>query len=97
MLDRGYLKYRYPNSKFYAMLTDIGWKFTSFSELDKIEAEQESASKLELEKLQLEVNTLRNQFFDYPKVKNQAKWSVRWAAISGLTAIIAIVIALLKK
>ena len=104
MLDTGYLKYRHPNSRFHAMLTDKGWRFTSFANQEKEENEkkqkaemQDELLKKELQKINLDIDDLVNKLLDYDKVKDQAKWSIRWAAISGLAALAAILISLLKK
>lgn len=50
----------------------------------------------ELQKTKLEIDDLMNKLVDYDKVKEQAKWSVRYAAISAIAAVAAILIALLK-
>lgn len=65
--------------------------FTKEEKLHQAKArlEEEKASK-EYEKLHLEIENLRNQVFDYERVKSQSKWALILAGISTAAAVIAL-------
>jgi chromosome condensin MukBEF ATPase and DNA-binding subunit MukB len=73
-----------------------GWEFSTFANERLKAAEVNRVSKLSIEKLDLEVDELRKKLFDYDTTKAQAKWAIRFAAVSAVGSIAAILIALLK-
>lgn len=74
-----------PRQKGY-FITDEGKQ--AFDREQELRQKEENKESLNYEKLKLEVDALRNQFFDYPATKSRAKWAVIWAAIAALIAAI---------
>ena len=104
MLDSGYVKYRYANSKAFGMLTDKGWKFTSFADLQKQEKDQEEKSAMqdelltkELQKINLDIDDLIGKVSDYSDNKWKSKWSFIISVVTLLIAIAALVVSIIKK
>lgn len=58
---------------------------------------KESDKNLSLEKVNLEVDKLRNDFFDYPETKKRTSRLEIWTIISVILAALAILISLFKK
>lgn len=63
----------------------------------KLLAQSENLSSLEVEKLQLEVEKLRNDFFDYPATKLRIRRNEIFTIITIIIALIALTVSLVKK
>ena len=61
------------------------------------ESLQFESIKADLQKTKLEIDDLVNKLVDYDKVKTQAKIAIICAVVSAAAAVIAILIALMKK
>lgn len=96
LFDEGYAKARYPNSPWHLMLTPKGWEFTTFEDLQNLKAERISTDKLQWEKLQLEVDALRKQFFDYAETKKRVRRSEYIAVITVIIALAAFIVSIGK-
>ena|SRR5215204_4304893 len=80
LIDLGLIKKTELNT---TVLTIKGWEFESF------EVERQKPNP-EFEKLNLEIINLRNQVFDYGKVRAQAKWALIISAMAALAVIVAL-------
>ena len=58
--------------------------------LSEKESEIEFASKLELQKVRLEIDDLTNRLIDYRKIKNQSLWAIIFSAVAAVAAMIAL-------
>jgi hypothetical protein len=63
------------------ILTERGHNFESFATL-------KSKHSLEYEKLKLEIDNLRNEFFDYGETKSRAKWAIRLTILGILMSVV---------
>lgn len=59
-------------------------------------AKEEELAKMSNEKLHLEIETLRNDFLDYPETKSNARKALIIAGIAAAAAVAAVIIALFK-
>jgi hypothetical protein len=84
LIDLGLIKWA-SSLKRTTSLTERGWSFESFEK-------ERQKSDLELEKMNLEIINLRNQLFDYEKIKMQKKVALIIASIATLAAILQILI-----
>jgi hypothetical protein len=101
--DEGYVKSKYKTDPWTVLLTPKGWEFTTFSDLSEKEKQIQEPSELEgeqlkknLQKMNLEIETLVNTISDYDKVKRQTRLSLLCSVVSAIAAVIAIWIALKK-
>ena len=55
-----------------------------------------SIVQIEEERLKLDVDKLRNEFFDYPETKWKAKWGFIISVITVIIAALAVLVSIIK-
>lgn len=89
LFNPGFIEGRIPNPGL--RITDKGMKTVTDYEMKN--QRNEEIAGLEIEKLRLEVENLRNDFFDYPDTKSRAKWAIR---LSAMALIVTLILSLLQ-
>lgn len=98
MQNEGYIVQKHTSGMpLWKMLTQKGWDFTSFTDLQQTRQEEKEQHRNQVEKLALEVKILREQFFDYDKVKRRSKAAHVGMIVAVLISIFGLIVAIVKR
>jgi hypothetical protein len=92
LTDNGFITTTTPITS----LTDKGWKFKSFDDERAKQKSNEDIEKLSMEKLRLEVEDLRNKFFDFEKTRTQSKNVTRAQVLTAVLAGLSLLLSLMQ-